>query len=85
MPAFITEAGKVLPITTHAVGLNGIALPTLTWGLEVAQFLQGCILLSALAFSPYILLKITKRSWLSNLPHLLLMGGLTTLFFKLMI
>ena len=85
MPAFITEAGKVLPIAAHAVGLNGIALPTLTWGLEVAQFLQGCILLSALAFSPYILFKITKRSWLSNLPHLLLMGGLTTLFFKLMI
>ncbi|NMF60814.1 hypothetical protein [Pseudanabaena yagii] len=39
---------------------------------------------SVLAFSPYPLLRITKRSLLSNLPHLCLMIGLTALFFKLM-
>ena len=85
IPAAITEAGKSLPIFAAAIGWNDVNLPSLIWSMDVAQFLQGVTLLSVLAFSPYPLLRITKRSWLSNLPHLLLMGGLTTLFFKLMI
>jgi transcriptional regulator with AAA-type ATPase domain len=85
IPAAITEAGQILPLFAHSVGLSGTGLPTLTWSLDVAQFLQGVTLLSVLAFSPYPLLRITNRSWLSNLPHLLLMLGFTMLFFKLLI
>jgi polyferredoxin len=84
LPAAITEAGQILPLFAHSVGLSGAGLPTLTWSLDVAQFLQGVTLLSALAFSPYPLLRITKRSLLSNLPHLLLMVGFTVFFFELL-
>jgi len=79
------EAGKILPIFSQVLGLSNAGLPTLTWSLDVAQFLQGVTLLSVLEFSPYPVLRITKRSWFSNLPHLLLMIGFTALFFKLMI
>ena len=73
-------------------GYSGTGLPTLTWSLDVAQVLQGVTLLSAMAFSLYPLLRITNQGdsvpWvkrlLSNLPHLLLMAGLTVLLFKLM-
>jgi ferredoxin len=85
IPAAITEAGRILPLFAHSVGLSGAGLPTLTWSLDVAQFLQGVTLLSVLAFSPYPLLRITKRSLLSNLPHLLLMVGFTVFFFELLI
>jgi transcriptional regulator with AAA-type ATPase domain len=84
IPAFITEAGRILPVFACSLGLGDLGLPTLTWSLDVAQFLQGVTLFSSLAFSPYPLLRLTKRSWLSNLPHLLLMVGFTALFFKLM-
>jgi hypothetical protein len=87
IPAAMTEAGKIVPVFARTLGYSGAGagLPTLTWSLEVAQFLQGVTLFSVLAFSPYPLLRITKRSLLSNLPHLLLMIGFTGLFFKLMI
>lgn len=85
IPAAITEAGQVLPVLAQTVGYSDISVPTLTWSLDVAQFLQGVTLLSALIFSPYPLLRITKRSWLSNLPHLLLMVGFTIGFFQLLI
>jgi transcriptional regulator with AAA-type ATPase domain len=84
IPAFMMEAGRILPILAQSLGLDIMGLPTFTWSLDVAQFLQGVTLFSVLAFSPYPLLRITKRSLLSNLPHLFLMIGLTALFFKLM-
>lgn len=84
IPAAITEAGQVLPVLAQTVSYSGGSWPTLTWSGDVAQFLQGVTLLSALVFSPYPLLRITKRSWLSNLPHLFLMIGLTVCCFKLM-
>jgi hypothetical protein len=84
IPAAMTEAGRIVPVLAKTLGYSTVGLPTLTWSLDVAQFLQGVTLFSVLAFSPYPLLRITKRSWLSNLPHLLLMVGFTALFFKLM-
>ena len=84
IPAFMTEAGQILPVLARSLGWNDAGLPTLIWSMDVAQFLQGVTLFSVLAFSPYPLLRITKRSWLSNLPHLLLMIGFTVIFFKLM-
>jgi len=71
VPAAITEAGQIMPVFAQTLGFSGVGLPTLTGRLDVAQFLQGVTLLSAMAFSPYPLLRITKRSWLSNIPHLL--------------
>ena len=93
VPAVITEAGQILPVFARSLGYSGAGLPTLTWSLDVAQFLQGVTLLSAMIFSPYPLLRITKlgdgvtatQRLLSNLPHLLLMTGLTILLFQLMI
>lgn len=85
IPAAITEAGQILPVLARSLGFSGVGLPTLTWGLEVAQFLQGVTLLSVLVFSPYPLLRITHRSGVSNLPHLLLMVGLTIFCFRLML
>ncbi|WP_416668668.1 hypothetical protein [Egbenema bharatensis] len=81
----MTEAGEILPVLAQTIGWRGAGLPTLTWSLDVAQFLQGVTLLSALAFSPYPLLRITKRSFCHNLPHLFLMLGFTAFLFKLMI
>lgn len=85
IPAAITEAGQILPVLVRTLGYSGEGLPTLTWSMDVAAFLQGVTLLSALVFSPYPLLRITQRSWLSNLPHLLLMIGSTAFLFRLMI
>lgn len=85
IPAAITEAGQILPVLARTIGYSDAGLPTLTWSWEVAQFLQGVTLLSALVFSPYPLLRITQRSLWSNLPHLCLMIGLTVICFALMI
>ncbi|WP_200324799.1 sigma 54-interacting transcriptional regulator [Sphaerospermopsis aphanizomenoides] len=85
IPAAITEAGQILPVLAHTFGYSGAGLPTLSWNLDVAQFLQGVTLISAMVFSPYPLLRISKRSLFHNLPHLLLMLGFTVFFFKLMI
>jgi transcriptional regulator with AAA-type ATPase domain/NAD-dependent dihydropyrimidine dehydrogenase PreA subunit len=93
VPAAITEAGQLLPVIAHSFGYSGAGLFTLTWSLDVAQFLQGVTLLSVMVFSPYPLLRITNsgdsvplsRRLFSNLPHLLLMAGFTIFLFKLMI
>jgi len=63
----------------------GVGLPTLTWSADVAVFIQGVTLLSALVFSIYPLLRITQRPLLSNLPHLLLIAGLTVTSFWLIL
>ena len=84
-PAGIMEAGRILPVMAQTFGLSGEHLPTLTWSADVAAFLQGIVLLSALAFSVFPLLKITQRPLASNLPHLGLMVGLTIAFFYLMV
>lgn len=84
IPAAMTEAGQILPVLARTLGYSGAGLLTLTWSLDVAQFLQGVTLLSALLFSIYPLLRISKRSWVSNLPHLILLSGLTGTCFWLM-
>lgn len=93
VPSFMTEAGQILPVFARSLGYSGEGLPTLTWSLQVAQFLQGVTLLSVMVFSLYPLLRITKRNesetlvqkLLRNLPHLSLMTGFTVLLFQLMI
>lgn len=85
IPAAITEAGRLLPVLARTLGSSGEHLFTLTWSLEVAQFLQGVTLLSAVVFSIYPLLRITGRTLLSNLPHLFLITGFTFFFFQLMV
>ncbi len=84
IPAAMTEAGQILPVLARTLGHSGAGLPTLTWSGEVAEFLQGLTLLSALVFSFYPLLRITQRNWVSNLPHLLLLSGLTGMCFWLL-
>lgn len=83
-PVAMTEAGQILPVIARTFGFSGAGWPTLTWSLDVAQFLQGVTLLSALAFSVYPLQRITQRSFGSYWPHLALMLVLTIAFFKLM-
>ncbi|PSN14019.1 RNA polymerase subunit sigma-54 [filamentous cyanobacterium CCP5] len=85
IPAAMTEAGQILPVIARTFGFSGQGLPTLTWSMDVAMFLQGVTLLSGVLFSVYPLLRTTHRPWVSNLPHLLLMVGLTVMFFKLMV
>lgn len=85
VPAGVMEAGRILPVLARTLGFSGAGLPTLTWSVDVATFLQGVTLLSALVFSVYPLLRITKRPLFSNLPHLLLMAGLTAISFWLII
>ncbi len=84
VPAGITEAGQILPVIARTFGYSGANLPTLTWSMDVASFLQGVTLLSILLFSIYPLLKITQRPFWNNLPHLVLMAGFTVVFFELM-
>ncbi|MBE9227364.1 sigma 54-interacting transcriptional regulator [Phormidium sp. LEGE 05292] len=84
IPSGITEAGKVLPVFARTLGYSGVGLPTLTWSADVAAFLQGVTLLSALVFSIYPLLRITQRPWLSNLPHFCLLIALVATCFWLM-
>ena len=84
VPSAITEAGKILPVLARSFGYSGAGLPALTLSMDVAAFLQGITLLSALAFGIYPLLRITKRPFLSNLPHIALMAGFTVIFFQLM-
>ena len=85
IPTAITESGTLLPTLARSLGFSGNLLPTLTWSLDVANFLQGAVLLWSFAFSVYILFAITKRLLKSNLPHILLMLGFTAVFFPLMV
>ncbi|WP_225892576.1 sigma 54-interacting transcriptional regulator [Nostoc sphaeroides] len=85
IPAAMTQAGQIIPVFARTLGYSGANLPTFTWSLDVAQFLQGVTLLSVMVLSPYPLLRITQRSLFNNIPHLLLMLGFTAFFFKLMI
>ena len=85
IPAAVTEAGQILPVLARTLGFSGTGLPKLIWSADVAAFLQGVTLLSALIFSVYPLLRITKCTLLSNLPHLLLIAGLTVTSFWLII
>lgn len=85
IPSAVTEAGQILPVLARSLGYSGIGLPTLTWSPDVASFIQGVTLLFTLIFSPYFLLRITQRSLLSNLPHLLLLTSMTIAGFWLMI
>jgi polyferredoxin/CRP-like cAMP-binding protein len=84
IPAAITEAGEILPIIARSFGFSGEGLPTLTWSIDVAIFLQGATLLSILVFSLFPLIKITQRPLLSNLPHIGLMSGFILVCFQLM-
>jgi polyferredoxin/CRP-like cAMP-binding protein len=84
IPAAMTEAGQILPVIARTFGQSGVGWPTLTWGGEVASFLQGITLLSALAFGIYPLQRITQRSLLANIPHLVLMTGFIWVGFLLM-
>jgi polyferredoxin/CRP-like cAMP-binding protein len=85
IPAAMTEAGQILPVIARTFGFSGQGLPILTWSQDVAAFLQGVTLLSGVVFSVYPLLRTTHRPWLSNLPHLILIAGLTMMFFQLMV
>jgi len=85
IPSVMTEAGQILPVFARTLGWSDASLPILIWSPDVAAFLQGVTLLSALLFSPYPLLRISQRPWISNLPHLALMLGLTLVFFNLML
>jgi transcriptional regulator with AAA-type ATPase domain/NAD-dependent dihydropyrimidine dehydrogenase PreA subunit len=85
IPSAITEAGKILPVFARSFGYSGAGLPTLTWSMDVAAFLQGVTLLSILIFSIYPLVKITKRPLLSNLPHIFLMIGFILVFFQVIL
>lgn len=84
IPSAITEAGDILPVIARTFGYSGAGLPTLTWSMDVAAFLQGVTLLSILVFSIYPLVKIAQRPFLNNLPHILLMIGFVLVFFQLM-
>ncbi|MGC9527011.1 MAG: cyclic nucleotide-binding domain-containing protein [Limnospira sp.] len=85
LPSAMTEAGRILPVAARTFGFGGDGWFTLTWSLDVAQFLQGVTLLSILAFSLFPLLKITRRPWMKNLPHIVLMVGFVAVWFVLLI
>lgn len=84
LPAAITEAGQILLVAARTFGLSGDRLPTLTWSMDVAAFLQGLTLLGILVFSLFPLWKITQRPFTSNLPHLGLMLVLILICFQLL-
>lgn len=81
----ITEAGNILPVMARTFGLSGASLPSLTWNLEVATFLQEITLVLILLLSIYPLVKITKRPFIRLLPHLLLMVGFNLIFLNLIL
>jgi len=81
---FMTESGKIFQIIAENLGLHTI-VPTFTWGIEVANFVQGMTILSVIPLSIFPLLKISQRPLLGNLPHIVLMIGLVGLFGILMV
>ncbi len=83
IPAAITEAGDIFPMILQGFGLSCTNLPTMTWSLDVAIFLQGVTLLSTLLLSFFPLMKITQRPLNHNLPHIGLMSGFILVFFNL--
>ncbi len=85
IPAATTEAGQILVVIARSLGYCDLPLPTLTWSPDVASFLQGVTILSALIFSIYPLRRITQRPWGANLPHIGLMISLTLAGFWLMV
>ena len=83
IPSAITEAGDIFPMISQNLGLRGVSLPTLTWSMDVAIFLQGLTLLLVLLLSFFPLLKLTQRPLSNNLPHIGLMSGFILVFLNL--
>ena len=53
LPAMITESGKILPVFAQNLGYTDIFLPSLSWDVHVATFLQGVTLLGIVPVSIY--------------------------------
>ncbi len=85
IPSVITEAGDIFPMISQSFGLRCASLPTLTWSMDVAIFLQGVTLLSVWLLSFFPLFKITQRPLNYNLPHIGLMSGFIFIFFQLIL
>jgi len=77
LPFAVTEAGSVFQVIANTFGYNNFTIPSITWSLDVANFLQDSVLLTGLIGSIYFLYKITQNNFLSSAPHLLLMVGFT--------
>jgi polyferredoxin/CRP-like cAMP-binding protein len=84
LPAGLMEAGQILPVIARTLGGTGAGLPTLTWSMDVADFLQGVTLLLAIGCSIYPLQRITQRPWWRNWPHWLLLFGFVVILFRLL-
>lgn len=85
LPAMITESGKILPVFAQNLGYTNISLPSLTWTVDVAAFLQGVTLLGIVPVSIFALFRISKRPLFRNLPHIGLLMGFVGVFFGLMV
>ncbi|MBD2136781.1 4Fe-4S binding protein [Anabaena sp. FACHB-1237] len=85
IPSLITESGRIFPVLAHNLGYHSLNLPSLTWSADVANFIQGVILLCILPLSILLLSKITNRPFFSNLPHLGSLMGFVAVFFAMMI
>lgn len=85
VPAMITEAGEFLPVLAQTFGYSGQGLPTVTWSRDVATFLQEVVLILAVVFSIYPLLKISGGSLKKVIPQILVIVGLVILFLILMV
>ena len=85
LPAMITQSGKILPVFAQNLGYTDIFLPSLSWDVHVATFLQGVTLLGIVPVSIFALFRISKGDLLRNLPHICLLMGFVAVFFGLMV
>ncbi|MDB9493971.1 cyclic nucleotide-binding domain-containing protein [Spirulina major CS-329] len=85
IPAGLMEAGQILPVLARTLGYSGAGWPSVTWSSDVAAFLQGVTLILGVVFSLYPLYRISGRSHLSTLPHILLIVSFTAAYFWLLI
>eukprot|EP00883_Tetradesmus_obliquus_P009178 jgi/Sobl393_1/19957/SZX72903.1 len=85
LPAFLEEAGSILPVTAATFGLDGAGLPSLVADHAVTQFLQGTVLLASAGLSLLLTRKIGARPWLVLTPQCCTILGFTAELWYLLV
>ncbi len=82
---WLTEAGRILPVTAATFGGGPWDLPIAVAHPAVVDFLQATTLIAAFWLSLLLLLKISRQSLWRNAPHAIAMIALSSALWKVII
>jgi hypothetical protein len=82
---FLTEAGRVLPVSAATIGWSGVNLPVLVAHPAVIAFLQGTSLFAGALLAIVLTQKIARYPLRLMMPHHLSTLGLTAALWWLLV